>query len=167
MPEEYAWTQRLSYDPYAQAFHRHRSNCYMNFGGMRVVGDYQNGSLYQLTRNVHTDAGWPILSVRRAPYIWSKQNRERMFMASLQIDFSPGVGRSPGLGENPNAALSISRDGATFGPKWPQPMGARGQYLNRCLWRKLGFGRNNLVQIEVISPVNRDIVGATLNAFSS
>ena len=68
MPPPLAWHQRLSYDPYAALFHRHRSNCYMNFGGMRIVGDYQNGALYQLTRAVQNDAGWPILARRRSPY---------------------------------------------------------------------------------------------------
>ena len=165
MPPELAWTQRLSYDPYAQALHRHRSNAYMNFGGMRIVGDYQNGCLYQLTRASYTDAGWPLLSRRRAPHIWDKESRGRMFMASLQLDFAPGQGSASGLGQNPVANLRISRDaGSTFGQQWPASLGQQGQFRNRCMWRKLGFGRDNVVEVEVIAPVNRDIVGATLKA---
>lgn len=166
VPIEFAWHQRLSYDPYAQAYHRHRSNSFMNFAGMRIVGDYQNGSLYQLTRNAYTDAGWPILARRRAPYIWSKENRERVFMASLQLDFAPGQGTPSGLGQNPVANVRISRDGTTFGQQWPLPMGAIGQYKNRTMIRRLAFGRNNLVEVEVIAPVNRDLIGATLKAFA-
>ena len=165
MPPELAWHEWLSYDPYADQYHRHRSNCFMNFGGMRVVGDYQNGSLYQLTRNAYTDAGWPILAKRRSPYIWNKENRERVFMASLQVEFSPGQGSQTGLGQNPTANLRISRDyGSTFGPPSSRPMGNIGQFTNRCMWRKLGFSRGAVAQIEVIAPVNRDIVGATLEA---
>lgn len=166
MPPELAWTQRLSYDPYAQAFHRHRSNCYMDFAGMRIVGDYQNGSLYQMTRNAYSDAGWPILARRRSPYIWNKETRERVFMSSLQIDFSPGQGTSSGLGVNPQAHLRISRDyGTTYGPVVSAPMGAQGQYQNRCMWRKLGWTRGTVAQLDVIDPVSRDIVGATLRAY--
>lgn len=165
LPPELAWHERLSYDPYAQQFHRHRSNCVMNFAGMRIVGDYQNGALYQLTRAAYTDAGWPILAQRRSPYVWDAQSRERVFMASLQIDFAPGAGNPSGMGNNPQASLRISRDyGTTYGPVTQAPMGSTGNYLNRCLWRKLGFSRGAVAEISVIDPVNRDIVGATLKA---
>ena len=176
VPPEFAWHQRLSYDPYAQVFHRHRSNAFMNFAGMRVVGDYQNGALYQLTRSAYTDAGWPILSRRRAPYVWDSEAataqsradspRGRVFMASLQLEFAPGQGTSTGLGANPVANLRISRDGTTFGQQWPAPMGQQGQFKTRTLWRRLGCGRQNLFEVEVIAPVNRDLLGATLKAFS-
>lgn len=165
VPLEFAWHQRLSYDPYAQAFHRHRSNCFMNFAGMRVVGDYQNGSLYQLTRNAYTDAGWPLLSRRRSPHIWNPESRQRVFMSSLQVDFTAGKGTTSGLGSTPVANLRISRDGgATYGQQWPAPLGAIGQTLNRTIWRRLSFARDAVLEVEVIDPVNRDIVGATLKA---
>jgi len=166
MPLEMAWHQRLSYDPYAKTYHRHRSNAYMNFAGMRVVGDYQNGTLLQMTRAAYTDNGWPILAKRRAPYIWDEGPRGRVFMASLQVEFSPGVGTPQYIGEDPVANLRISRDGTTFGQRWPASLGKTGEYRNRVIWRRLGFGRSNLVELEVIAPVNRDIVGATLKAFS-
>jgi hypothetical protein len=164
VPMEMGWHQRLSYDPYAKAYHRHRSNCFMNFAGMRIVGDYQNGSLYQLTRNAYWDAGWPILAKRRSPYVWDKGPRGRIFVSSLQIEFAPGQGSSTGLGANPIANLRISRDGTTFGQQWPAPMGAIGNYRNRTMWRRLGMGRDNIFEVEVIAPVKRDIVGATLKA---
>jgi hypothetical protein len=166
VPLEMAWSEWPSYDPYAKAMHRHRANCYMNFAGNRIVGDYQNGSLYQLTRNAYTDACWPILSRRRAPYIWDKGPRGRVFMASLQVDTSPGQATSSGLGVDPQMNLRISHDGVTFGQQWAAPLGQIGQYRNRTMWRRLGFGRNNLVEVETLAPVNRDIVGATLKAFS-
>lgn len=160
--------KRLSYDPYAQAFHRHRSNCYMNFAGMRIVGDYQCGAIYQLTRKAQTDAGWPLLAKRRSPHIWDKGQRGRVFMASLQIDFRMGLGNASGMGSNPQVSLAISRDGGySFGPRYPVSIGQIGQSRLRAMWRRLGFGRDNVVDIEVIDPVPRDIVGATLKAQSS
>lgn len=174
MPPELAWTQRLSYDPYAAQFHRHRSNCFMNFGGMRVVGDYQNGALYQLTRAAQNDAGWPLFSRRRSPHIWNKDNRERVHIQNLQVDFASGQGAASGLGANPQAYLAISRDaGASLGTAYdpapsnvfPAPMGAIGQTVNRTIWRRLGWSRDAVAQLDVIAPVNRDITGATLRAF--
>ena len=160
--------KRASYDPYAAQYHRHRSNCFMNFQGMRIVGDYQCGTLYQLTRNAYTDAGWPILAQRRSPHLWDKGQRGRVFMLSLQLDFLPGVGNASGLGSNPQAKISISRDGGlTFGQQWPAPMGQIGQTRTRTMWRRLGFGRDNVIDLQVIDPVRRDLIGATMKAFSS
>jgi hypothetical protein len=165
LPPHLAWHQRLSYDPYAHLFHRHRSNCFMNFAGMRIVGDYQNGALYQMTRAAYTDAGWPIRARRRAPIIWNKETRDRVFMSMLQVEFAPGQGTASGMGSNPIANLRISRDyGSTYGPANPASMGAQGNYLNRAIWRKLGWSRGAVAEIEVIQPVNRDITGVTLRA---
>jgi hypothetical protein len=89
-------------------------------------------------------------------------------MASLQIDFLAGVGNASGLGSDPQAGLAISRDGGkTFGNRWFAPIGKMAQNRIRTMWRKLGFGRDNVIDIEVIDPVSRDIVGVTLCAFSS
>lgn len=161
-------TKRSSYDPYTKMRHRERANAYLNFAGMRIVGDYQCGAIYQMTRQAQTDAGWPIFAKRRSPHIWDKGQRGRVSMCSLQIDFSAGKGNSSGMGSAPVVSLAISRDGgATFGPRNAVSMGAQGQFKTRAMWRRLGLGRDNVVDIEVIDPVPRDIVGATLRAFSS
>lgn len=166
LPPDLAWTRRGSYDPYAQAVHRHRGACHMNFAGMNIVGDYENGALYQMTRAVQNEAGWPLLARRRSPHIWKSEDRRRIFLSSLQLDFAPGQGASSGLGANPTATLRISRDGGTtFGQGWPASMGTTGEYQNRCMWRRLGWGRDNVAELEVIAPVNRDLVGATLKLF--
>jgi hypothetical protein len=130
---------------------------------MRLVGDYQNGSIYQMTRQAYTDAGWPLVSWRRAPHIWDGGARERVFMAFLQLDFRPGVGNSSVVGTDPQAILQISRDGGTtFGQQMKRSMGKIGQFLNRVIWRRLSFSRDAVIDVKVYDPVNRDIVGATL-----
>jgi hypothetical protein len=165
MPPPLAWHKRPSYDPYASVFHRHRSNCCMNFAGMRVVGDYQNGSLYQLTRSAYTDAGWPLLARRRSPHLWNKDNRERIWTASLQLDMNPSGATNSGLGSDPQVYLSLSRDGgATYGSAMPRPFAQTGNYRQRIRWTRLGFTRDTVAQIDVIDPVNRDILGCTLRA---
>ena len=49
------WHQRASYDPIMGVFHRHRSNCCIDFGGQRIVGDALNGNLWIMSRNVYVD----------------------------------------------------------------------------------------------------------------
>ena len=170
--------KRLSYDPYMvtpivnnfnlPGYHRHRSNCFMNFQGMRIVGDYQNGALYWMTRSSFTDAGWPLLAQRRSPHIWDKGERGRVFMSQLQLDFLPGTGNPSGMGSNPQAGIAISRDGGqTFGNRTYAPIGKTGQTKTRTMFRRLGFARDSVVDLQVIDPVSRDLIGVTLRAFSS
>ena len=89
-------------------------------------------------------------------------------MASLQLDFATGMGNPSGMGSTPQAGIAISRDGGnTYGQRWYAPLGQIGQYKTRTMWRKLAFARDNVVDLEVIDPVPRDIVGSTLRAWSS
>jgi hypothetical protein len=159
------WHQRLSYEPYTQSYNRHRSSCFLNFQNQRLVADYQNGSIYQLRRDVYTDNGWPLVAWRRTPHIWDGGARERVFMAFLQIEFRPGVGNQSGQGYDPQAILQLSRDGGTtFGQQINRTIGRAGQYLTRTIWRRLSFARDCVVDVKVIDPVNRDVVGATLRS---
>lgn len=175
MPMELAWHERLSYDPYASMFHRHRSNCYMNFAGMRIVGDYQNGALYQLTRAVQNDAGWPLYRRRRCPYIGDRDSRQRTHMQMLQVEFSQGQGAQTGLGANPQAYLTVARDNgfslaSAYEPApsntFPAPLATVGNTKQRTIWRKLGWANWATFQLDDMAPVNSDIIGASLKAFA-
>lgn len=157
------WHKRASYDPYSDSFHRHRSSCFLSFQNQRLVGDYQNGAVHRLTREAFTDAGWPLLALRRTPHIWDGGARERVFMSYLQIEFAPGVGNQTGTGYDPQAYLKISRDGGkTWGQMLARAIGKVGDYLNRVIWRKLKFTRGGVMEVRFIDPVKRDIVGANL-----
>lgn len=157
------WHQRASYDQTLGVFHRHRSNCFTNFQDLRLVGDYQSGQIHQMTRSVYTDAGNPLIAVRRAPHIWSRENRERLFHSQLQIEFAPGVGLQVGQGVNPQAMLRWSSDGgATFGNELWTTIGAAGEMKNRAIWRRLGQSRDRIYEVRISDPVKRDVIGATL-----
>lgn len=158
------WHERASYDDSNGQFHRHRSNCFMNFANLRLVGDYQSGTLYQMSRLFFTDAGAPLVSVRRCPHVWSAENRKRAASTSLQIEFLPGVGRQNGQGENPQAMLRWSNDGgANFGNEHWATIGRVGRTKTRVIWRRLGSYFDRVYEVRISDPVRRDIVGATLN----
>ncbi len=176
------WHQRASYDPLLGSFHRHRSNCLINFANQRIVGDYQDGSIYIMSRTVYSDGANPLVCVRRTPHIWDAGvpaqfasmyegmgsfpgGRNRVSVASLQIEFAPGVGLQTGQGSNPQAMLKISRDGGyTWGNEHWRSIGAAGATKNRCLWRRLGMARDFVLEVRFSDPVKRDVVGATLKA---
>ena len=71
-------------------YHRHRSNCAAVFQGIVVVGDWENGNLYQLDQAVYTDNGGEIRRLRRAPHLVA--DLQRQYFDELQIQFQPGVG---------------------------------------------------------------------------
>lgn len=159
------WHKRLSYDQATGTYHRHRSNCYVNYQNIRMVGDYQSGFTMQMSRNFYTDAGQPLVALRRAPHIWKKEDRTRLFHSSLQIEFSPGVGLQVGQGVDPQVMVRWSDDGgATFGNQHLVPIGKAGRTKNRAIVRRLGQARDRVYEASISDPVKRDVVGATLCA---
>jgi len=71
-------------------YHRHRGNCLALFQGMVLVGDWQNGKIYELDPNNYTDDGDTIRRVRRCPHLVADLQRE--YFDELQLQFQPGVG---------------------------------------------------------------------------
>lgn len=144
-------------------FERHRGNCCAFFNQQVLVGDYQNGKIYQLSRNYYTDDGQPIRRIRRAPHITS--DLQRQYFHELQIQFQPGVGLSTGQGEDPQAMLRWSNDGgSTWSNEYWTTIGKQGKYLNRAIWRRLGFSRDKVFEVSISDPVKAVIVSANLKA---
>jgi hypothetical protein len=157
------WHKRLSFDPTGGVYHRHRSNCFMDFADVRIVGDYKSGQLHQMSRKFYTDAGAPLRALRRSPHVWVKETRERLFFSSLQLEFTPGVGVQSGQGVSPQVMLKWSDDGSfTWGHERWVSIGAVGQTKNRALWRLLGFSRDRVWECVFTDPVPRDLIGATI-----
>jgi hypothetical protein len=144
-------------------FERHRGNCCAFFNQQVLVGDYQNGKIYQLSRNYYTDDGQTIRRIRRAPHITS--DLQRQYFHELQIQFQPGVGLSTGQGDDPQAMLRWSNDGgSTWSNEYWTTIGKQGKYLNRAIWRRLGFSRDKVFEVSISDPVKAVIISANLKA---
>jgi Phage stabilisation protein len=74
------------------SYQRHRGNCCAVFQGMVLVGDYQNGKLYELSKSHYTDDGLNTRRIRRAPHLVT--DFQRQYFDELQIQFQPGVGNT-------------------------------------------------------------------------
>lgn len=81
-------------------YHRHRGNCCAVFQGLVMIGDYQNGKIYELDKQAYTDDGQEIRRVRRAPHLVT--DFQRQYFDEFQIQFQPGVGTT-GLSVNTGA----------------------------------------------------------------
>jgi hypothetical protein len=157
------WHQRLSYDPVAGVYHRHRSNCFIDFQNLRLVGDYQTGQIHQMSRQFYTDAGNPLRAQRRSKHVWDKPARKRIFQSSLQIEFTPGVGLQSGQGSSPQAMIRWSNDGGfTWSNEYWRTIGAAGATKNRMKINRLGRARDRVYEVNFSDPTPRDIIGSTL-----
>ena len=81
-------------------YHRHRGNCCAVFQGLVMIGDYENGKIYELDKQAYTDDGQLIRRVRRAPHLVT--DFQRQYFDEFQIQFQPGVGTT-GLSINTGA----------------------------------------------------------------
>lgn len=142
---------------------RHRGNCSALFQGKVLVGDYENGKIYELDLDTYTDDGQPIRRLRRAPHL--VEDLQRQYFDELQIQFQPGVGLATGQGSDPQAMLRWSNDGgSTWSKEYWTSIGKVGRYKNRAIWRRLGMARDRVFEVAITDPVKAVIVSANLKA---
>ena len=155
------WHKWLAWDN--GEFHRHRANCGALFNGVNIVGDYENGKIYEVDLETYTDNGKTIRRVRRCPHLVS--DLQRFYFDELQIQFQPGVGLNLGQGQDPQAMLRWSNDGgSTYSSEHWVSIGKMGAYKNRAIWRRLGYARDRIFEVVVTDPVKAVIVSANLKA---
>jgi hypothetical protein len=74
-------------------FTRHRGNCFVNFNGALVVGDYENGNLYAFDLDVYADNGETQKWLRRWRALPTGANDfKRTAQHALQLICETGVG---------------------------------------------------------------------------
>jgi hypothetical protein len=142
-------------------YERCRGNCAAVFQGNVLVGDYSNGKIYKLERNIYTDDGQHVKRLRRAPHL--TVDLQRQYFEELQLQFQPGVGLSTGQGDDPQAMLRWSSDGgSTWSSEHWTTIGKIGKYTNRAIWRRLGTARDRIFEVSVSDPVKAVIISANL-----
>jgi hypothetical protein len=157
------WFKWLWWDAPNAVYKRHRGQNCIAFTNKNLVGDYENGKIYSLDFDEYTDAGNPIRRLRRAPHLTT--DLQRQYFEEFQIQFQPGVGLTTGQGDNPQAMLRWSNDGgSTWSNEHWVSMGQQGNYVNRAIWRRLGWARDRIFEVAITDPVKAVIVSANLKA---
>ena len=156
------WHERAWGNP-AASLKRIRANCQVEFAGKTLVGDWENGNIYQLDLDTYTDNGAALVRLRQAQHLNSGYNFQ--FFSRLQVDMETGVGIPAGQGSDPQASLSWSDDG---GHTWSNEMFSRlgkiGEYKARAIWRRLGKARDRIFRVAVSDPVKVIMIGASVDA---
>ena len=152
-------------------YHRCRANCVAVFQNMVLVGDWQNGQIYELDPNNFTDNGQNVRRLRRAPHLVT--DLQRQYFEEFQIQFQPGVGTTgvsmpvdtKSTTTYPQAMLRWSNDGgSTWSREYWVTIGQEGKYKNRAIWRRMGWARDRVYEVVVTDPVNAVIISANLKA---
>lgn len=142
---------------------RHRAGCHMFAFGKHIVGDYQNGNLYEMSSSIYSDNGAEITKLRRTPH--QTNGLDYIFYGSFQLDMETGVGLDGlGQGVDPKVMLRYSDDG---GHSWSNEIwvdcGRIGQTKRRAIWRRLGRSRDRVFEIKITDPVKSTLIGAELH----
>lgn len=128
-----------------------------NFG-MHLVGDPFSGTVYQLTNDVHTEAGNILRGFRRSETT-ADDNKWVYFQ---QIEFLPETGLTPDFpltdGDgNPRPAqlmLRWSNDaGRTWSNTYTLSVGFPGEFDKRVIKRMLGRGRKRVWEVSWSDPI--------------
>ena len=156
------WHERAWRDPADGRLHRHRAQMQMAFANKNIVGDWENGNLYVLDLDTHTDNGALIVSRRTGAFVSARTYH------MLQVDFETGVGNSLPPGEDPVALLQWSDDGGhTWSNNHTASLGRVGEYQLRVRWRRLGtprrYGLSRVFRVTITDPVKRVMTGAMLD----
>jgi hypothetical protein len=164
------WHERAGFTD--GVFTRHRANCQMSFNNTIVVGDFENGNIYEYDLDTYSDNGtiqrW-LRSWRALPS--GANNGKRTRHNSLEVMCESGVGLVTGQGNDPQIQLRWSDDGGhTWSNYHAKSMGPIGEFGRRIIWRRLGTTnklRDRVYEISGTDPVKISIIGAELDVTQS
>lgn len=159
-----AWHQEAWTDPDAGAYNlrRVRGRCGANIGGLNVVGDHDNGTIYAVDQKVYTDTlvplgvagpiswikGYP--HVRTGPGQFGPVDANDMTITHHNFSLDIETGSVPLNADGTPALLTLAYSddkGKTFSQAPLQEFGAPGQYLTDVDWSPLGMARDRVYEL--------------------
>jgi hypothetical protein len=162
----------MVYDATTRSFHE---RCYLNdFGeyelplaadcifafNRHLTFDRRNANVYYQGLNYLSDNGDEIARERTMTHI--AEENQRITFKSLVLDLETGVGNNVDI--DPQVTLFFSDDGArTWSGGRSVSMGRMGEYLKRCIWKRLGQARTRTFRVRITAPVKVVMIGAYLN----
>lgn len=156
------WHERVYRNPVTGEEEQHRGACHIFFNQLHLVGDRQNGKVYNMSLDIYSDDGEEIPRIRVSPHY--HQERKRITHAQFELDMETGKGLSTGQGSDPKIMLQYSDDGGrTWSGELWRSVGKMGEYKTRVKWNKLGSSRDRVYRIEYTEPTFIQINEAVLN----
>lgn len=141
---------------------RWRANCYAYFAGKHLIGDFENGNIYEMDDDKFTENSELMICERTTQHV--QDNLTRTFFNSLQVDIQAATGLVTGQGEIPACMLQISREGGQqFGNELWRTCGKIGNLTARARWNRLGQARVWTMRLRISDPIYRVVLGAIVD----
>lgn len=175
------WHERQYLDTQGR-FQRDRVQLSSFMYNKNVGIDWQTGTLYNMSPDVLTDAGQPIVCIRSFPHVMDElkrvthvnlildmqvgtilgHNNEGQFFSPFSAGFSSGFGPITII-ENPKVFLRWSDDrGQSWGTKVDQPLGSTGEFLTTVTYWRLGMARDRVYEVSWVNSFQGALQGAYL-----
>lgn len=157
------WHERAYLDE-SGTFSRHRGNCFAFWNGRHIVGDFQDGRLYELSLDVYNDAGNEIRRVRSFPHMVDDGNRVNysVFQADMEVGNPSNM---EAVMMPPEIRMRYSNTkGATWSVSRSQNLGYQGSYLRILRWFRMGQGRDRVYELSWSGDVRTALNGAYIEA---
>lgn len=155
------WHER-AYLNSAGDYETDRGYCAMFIFNKQLLGDKENGNVYELSQDYYSDNGDSLLRERIYTHLFDDNKRIRY--NKLNIGFETGTGLQTGQGINPLVALQLSKDGAkTWSTSYTTTIGRAGAYQTQVTFRRLGIAQQMTFRIKISDPVKVAITGSYLS----
>lgn len=132
------WHERKSRIVNAQGVvrtERFRANCFVSGYGKILVGDSIDGRIGSLDPDVYKEYGGAI--IRRVATQPFQNNMKPFFIPSIELTMESGVGNNDVVDPKVRMDRSVN-GGKTFGQERSRPIGKKGEYTKRTIWRRVG-----------------------------
>jgi hypothetical protein len=140
---------------------RHRSSCHVLYERMSLVGDFENGNVYELDPETYSDNGDVIKRIKTFQHMVADGRRQ--FFQRFELDMEVGVGNADDA--DPQVSVTWSDDGArTWSSTLNRSLGAVGEYGKRVVFNRLGSGRNRVFEVSTTAKAKVALQGAFVDA---
>lgn len=155
------------YDAATQRWHRRQSYnlpvwrvaSLAKFNGQWIGGDFENNRLYTLEWDYYYEHDRPLIASRKTAYLHDEQNR--LFLSALELLMN--TGNTALANTDHYVSLRYSDDGGRNWSNWKTAsLGAIGEYGKRVRFKRLGWLRSRVFEIQVSSPAQRDLLRAAI-----
>lgn len=153
------WHQRKSYGS-----SRWRCGRVVPFAGLTLAGDRSSGTIYRMSRDVHTEGSDPLVMEVVAPA--AKAFPGDIVVDRLALRMVTGTGLVPGSAATtePVVMAQISRDGGvTFGPERHLSLGARGNRGKVIESYRWGKAQSAVFRLTCSAAVQRGFLEASID----
>lgn len=151
------WHTRGTYNSVTGNSIRQFSQGYAFFNGKHYVGNYLNGTIYEMGLDIYSEGTNPIKREIVTGHIHNENQRLRHLKVELEIERGTGL-----VGEDaPKIMMQFSNDGGnTWSSEYWKDAGKIGEYKARAIWHRVGMARDRVYRFVMTDAVQWTIANA-------